>query len=73
MEFFTKTESGSFLGENLIPVLKAALNRRRVRREAEKNRDELLKLGQHLLQDLGFDAKGGRLNPDGRGKIDKSR
>jgi uncharacterized protein YjiS (DUF1127 family) len=38
------------------------LNRQRVRRQAQKNRRELLKLGKHLLNDLGFNSKGYPIN-----------
>jgi hypothetical protein len=41
-----------------IKWMEEMFNRQRVRRQTQKNRRELLKLGQHLLKDLGFNSKG---------------
>jgi hypothetical protein len=38
--------------------MKEIRNHRHVHRNAEKSRHELIKLGPHLLNDLGFDSKG---------------
>ena len=49
--------------------------RRRTCRRTPLNRREILKLGSHLLDDLGFDAQGCPLIADkpGRFKNDKGR
>jgi hypothetical protein len=72
MKFFRKTEFSSSLGQKPffgIKRMEEMLNRHRARRKAEKNLCELLKLGPHLLQDLGFDPKGQPLKPNGPEKI----
>ena len=75
MKFFTNTEFGALLGQtpaSWIKRLEELAVRQRVRRTADKNRRELLRLGRHLLQDLGFDQKGCPLAPDRHAKIDCS-
>jgi len=67
MKFFTKTKFRSLLGltpASWIDRIKEMSNRQRARRRAEKSRRELLRLGHHLLQDLGFDQKECPLVPD---------
>ena len=44
------------------------LKREHIRRKTKKKQRELLKLGNHLLRDLGFDAKGFPLNSRCDGK-----
>ena len=43
--------------------LKKRLGRYREKKKAMENHRELLKLGAHLLRDLGFDKEGNPLNP----------
>lgn len=76
MKFFRKTEFSSSLGQKpffWIKRMEEMLKRHRARRKAEKSLRELLRLGPHLLQDLGFDPKGHPLKPNGLEKIDYDR
>ncbi len=65
MKFFRATKISSLLGQaHLLWVrkMKKILKHEHIRRKTEKNQRELLKMGNHLLRDLGFDAKGCPLN-----------
>ena len=44
--------------------MKEMLNCRRVKRQAQKTRRELLNLGQHLFKDLGLNSKGYPMKPN---------
>ena len=48
---------------SLVLRLKERLGRHRAEKKAMENHRELLKLGEHLLRDLGFDKEGNPLNP----------
>ncbi len=74
MRIFRNEESSQLMGQKLISGIKWAkeiLNRQWVKRKAKKNRRELLKLGQHLLKDLGFNSKGYPIKPNCHEKKDK--
>ena len=67
MRISRKTTSGLLTEKAPFFWIKRAeelLSRQRIRRKAEKNRSGLLRLGRHLLQDLGFDPQGCPLRPD---------
>lgn len=67
MNFFRSDESKRRMTQILVSWIKwidAIRERRHERQQVIKNRHELLKLGQHLLKDLGFDPKGYPLSPD---------
>jgi hypothetical protein len=67
MRFLRNTEFGPLVGLEFFSGttrMKEMLKRQRARRKAEKNRRERLKLGRHLLKDLGFNSKGYPLASD---------
>lgn len=67
MRFFRDAQSGLLKKTQTISWRKwieERLNCLRVRRQSQKNRRELLKLGQHLLKDLGFNSKGYPIKPN---------
>ena len=62
MRYFRKVESKPLMTEKLFygieEWMEEILHRHQVKRQAEKNRRKLRKLGQHLLKDLGLNSNG---------------
>lgn len=62
MRYSRKVESKPSATQRLFYGIEAWMdeirNRQQVKRQAKKNRRELLKLGPHLLKDLGLNSKG---------------
>lgn len=54
-----------YLPHTLAAGLKGAIDAFKAKRAARTARREMLKLGEHLLHDLGFDASGSPLDPAG--------
>lgn len=72
MKFFKHDESKPLMELILfsgIKWMKEIRERHKLRRLTIKNQRELLKLGPHLLKDLGFDTKGYLLSADSHENI----
>ena len=73
MRFLRKAESTPLMKQKLfygIAWMEEILSRQQVKRQAKKTRRELLKLGPHLLNDLGLNSKGYPLKPNRDNRID---
>jgi hypothetical protein len=63
MRYSRKVESKPLMMKKILFGIEEILNRQQVKQQAKKNRRKLLKLGPHLLNDLGLNSKGYPIKP----------